>query len=157
MLDAARRRLADAPRERLGEYTLPRKVLGVGRAPRIIPVGEAWHLGALLLTGDGLLATGEIVRAREDVRRGFTAESQRERAARAAAARRGGFAEGEIVHVGWTRIDLDAVARGDPSGPVATVAGVPSIRWSRSGPYTPLAGYLDERVSLLLHPPAGAT
>jgi hypothetical protein len=156
ILDAARQRLADAPRERLGEYRASRRILGFSRTPRIVPVGDAWHLGALLLTGDGLLATGDIVRAREEVRRGFTAESQRQRAARAAAARRGGFAEGEIVHVGWVPVDLDAVGRGETSGPVAIVDGVPSIRWSRSGRYTPLAAYLDERVALLLHPPAGA-
>jgi hypothetical protein len=157
MLDAARRRLADAPRERLGAYVPARRVLGIPRAARVVPAGAAWHLGALLLTTEALLATGDIVRAREEVRRGFTAQSQRERAALAGAARRGGFAEGEVVHVGWAPIDLDAVARGAASGPLALMDGVPSDRWSRTGAFTPLQGYLDEHVALLRDPPAGAT
>jgi hypothetical protein len=157
MLDAARRRLADAPRERLGEYIPARRILGIPRAARVVPVGAAWRLGVLLLASDALLATGDIVRAREEVRRGFAAQSQRERAALAGAARRGGFAEGETVHVGWTPIDVGAVAQGMASGPLALVDGVPSVRWSRTGGFTPLRGYLDEHVALLRDPPAGAT
>lgn len=156
MLDAARRRLAGAPTERLGVVAPARRVLGFTRAPRIVPAGRAWHLGALLLTDDGLLATGDILRARQEVRRGFTAESQRDRAARAAAARRGGFAEGETVHVDWTVLDVDAVAAGGRSGPLAMSSGVPRIRWSRTGAYAPLEAYLDERIALLLDPPGGA-
>ncbi|BDZ40528.1 hypothetical protein [Microbacterium suwonense] len=56
--------------------------------------GEAWHLGVLLLTDDGVAETGEILRAAEEVRRGYPAESARARAERRAQARRGGFAEG---------------------------------------------------------------
>ena len=157
LLADARARLAGAPRERLGMLRTPRRILGLGRAPRIEPVGAAWHLGVLLLTEDRLLATGEIVRAREEARRGFTAESQRERAAVAAAAFRGGFAEGETVHLDWREIDLDALAAGTASGPVALVDGVPSVRWSAGGAFMPLAGYLRERVDLLVSPPQGAT
>ncbi len=152
MLDATRRRLADVPLERLGELVPARRVLGVRRAARIVPAGSAWHLGVLLLTGDGVLATGDILRARAEVRRGFTAESQRERAALAAAARRGGFAEGETVHLGWTVIDLDVLARTGASGPLRMVDGVPQIRWSRTGGLAPLQGYLDDRIALLSHP-----
>lgn len=157
MLDAARRRLADARQERMGEFVQPRRVLGIPRAVRIVPRGAAWHLGVLLLTGDALYATGEIVRAREEVRRGFTAESQRERAALAGAAFRGGFTEGEVVHVGWEPIDVAALSRGEASGPIRVVDGIPEVRWSRVGGHTPLAAYLDERVELLRHPPAGAS
>ncbi|OJU57865.1 glutaminase [Microbacterium sp.] len=160
VLAHARARLADIPRERLGEASAGRRILGIARSPRIVPVGEAWHLGVLLLAADpaaGLLATGDILRARAEVRRGFAAQSQRERAERAAAARRGGFAEGEVVHVGWRTIDLAAVARGEASDPLAVVDGEPRVRWSRAGGYVPLAGYLDERIALLRHPPAGAT
>ncbi|GAA3774128.1 hypothetical protein GCM10022240_27420 [Microbacterium kribbense] len=159
MMDAARRRLAeaDAPRERLGELVQPRRILGMTRPLKIAPGVRVWHLGALLVADDAVLATGAILRAREEVRRGFTAESQRERAALAGAARRGGFAEGEVVHYDWTRLDLDAVARGEASGPLLVIDGVPSIHWSRAGGYTGLQGYLDERIELLEHPPAGAT
>lgn len=156
LLDDARARLRGAHEEALGELVLPRRVLGVGRAPRILARGTAWHLGALLLTDEQVLATGEIIRARAEAVRGFTAQSQRERAALAAAASRGGFAEGAVVHIGWQVLDVDAVSAGETSGPLAVRDGVPSIRWSASAGYAPLAGYLRERIDLLLSPPAGA-
>ncbi len=147
LLDDARRRLAGAPRERLGELVPARRMLGIPRAARIVPRGDAWHLGVLLLTDDTVLATGEIVRARTEARRGYTAESQRQRAALAEAARRGGFAEGETVHVGWR----------EASGILAVHDGVPVVRWSHSAGFVPLAGYLDERIELLQHPLPGAS
>lgn len=156
VLADARGRLAGAPREVLGELVVPRRVLGVGRASRIVPRGSAWHLGVLLLTEDAVLATGEIVRAREEVRRGFAAESQRRRAELAAAARRGGIPEGASVHIGWVELDADEVDRGAASGPLAVRNGTPSVRWSAAGGYVPLVAYLDERIGLLLHPPGGA-
>jgi hypothetical protein len=157
LLDGARARLTDAPREALGELIVPRRMLGVGRSSRIVRRGAAWHLGVLLLADDAVLATGDIVRARQEVRRGFAAESQRQRAELAAAARRGGLAEGETVHIGWQELDPDAVERGAASGPLALRDGVVSVRWSAAGGFMPLAAYLDERVELLRHPPAGAT
>lgn len=156
LLDAARTRLTEAPREGLGELVEPRRILGVGRALRIVPRGSAWHLGVLLLTDDAVLATGEILRARTEARRGYTAESQRHRAELAAAARRGGFAEGATVHIGWRMLDPDAVDRGEASDPLALSGGVPSVRWSSTGGYVPLDRYLDERIGLLLDPPGGA-
>ena len=154
LFDAARARLGGAHREALGERVTPRRVLGLARAPRIVPRGTAWHLGVLLLTDDAVLATGEIVVAREEARRGFTAESQRRRAELAAAAYRGGFAEGQPVHIGWRMLALDVIDAA--SDPLRVVSGVPSVRWSAAGGHVPLAGYLDERIELLVHPPAGA-
>jgi hypothetical protein len=156
-LAAARVRLAPAPREALGRWHTPRRLLGIPRPARLEQAGTAWHLGVLLLTDDALLATGDIIRAREEARRGFTAESQRERAAIAAAAFRGGFAEGQAVHIGWEQVDLDAVARGAASGPLTFRDGTASVRWSAGGGFVPLARYLDERIALLLQPPQGAT
>lgn len=156
LLDAARERLAGAPREGLGELIEPRRILGVARAARIVPRGTAWHLGVLLLTDDALLATGEIVRARTEAVRGYTAESQRRRADLAAAARRGGFDEGATVHIGWRMLDPAALERGEASGPLALVGGIVSVRWSAAGRFMPLERYLDERIGLLLSPPAGA-
>lgn len=156
LLDAARERLRAAPREALGELVEPRRILGVARAPRIVRRGDAWHLGVLLLADDAVLATGDIVRARQEARRGYTAESQRRRAELAAAARRGGFAEGETVHIGWRMLDPDAVDRGEASGPLSLVDGVVSVRWSAAGGFMPLERYLDERIGLLLEPPPGA-
>ncbi|WP_309128363.1 glutaminase [Microbacterium sp.] len=144
LLDGARRRLAGTPRVALGVLRTSR-----WRADRITRAGEAWHLGVLLLTDDGALATGEILRAAEEVRRGYAAESSRERAARRALARRGGFDEGEVVHVGWQEIDVEAVDAGGASGPLALVDDVPRIRWAVGGALVPLAGYLEERIALL--------
>lgn len=151
---AARARLAEAPRERIGELQEGRRLLGIPRAPRIVARGTAWHLGVLLLTDDGLLATGDIVRSRAEVRRGFAAESQRRRAELSAAAARGGVPEGETVHIGWHPIDLaglDASSR-----PLAVRGGEALVRWSTAGGYQPLSRYLDERVELLRHPPERA-
>ncbi|SDO43409.1 hypothetical protein SAMN04487848_0883 [Microbacterium sp. ru370.1] len=154
VFDAARARLADAPRERIGELQEGRRLLGIRRAPRIVPRATAWHLGVLLVTDDEVLATGDIVRARAEVRRGFAAESQRRRAELAAAAARGGVPEGDTVHIGWHPIDL---ARLDgASSPLAVRGGEALVRWSAAGGWMPLARYLDERVELLRHPPERA-
>jgi hypothetical protein len=144
LLADARERLTGAPREGLGMLRTSR-----WRKDRIVRAGEAWHLGVLLLTDDGVLATGEILRAAEEVRRGYTAESSRARAERRAMARRGGFAEGEVVHLDWAVLDPDAVDAGGSSGPLALQGGVPSVRWSQTGGLMPLAGYLDEKIALL--------
>lgn len=168
LLAAARQRLEDAgtPREALGRWRTPGRILH--RAPRIERVGSAWRLGALLLPGDDgrsaepgahpavVLAVGDVVRAEPEVRRGYAAESARERAARRAAAARGGFRPGEVVHVGWQPIDLDAVAAGEASGPLRLSDGRPMIRWSAAGALMPLDAYLRERVALLLDPPERA-
>ena len=156
LLDTARARLAGAPREALGELVVPRRVFGIARAPRLERRGAAWHLGVLLLTDDAVLATGDIVRARPEVRRGYTAVSQRERAELAAAAHRGGFAEGEVVHVGWRMLQPAAIERGEASAPLFLAGGVPSVRWSAAGELVPLDAYLSDRIGLLLDPPRGA-
>lgn len=148
VLDAARTQLAGAPREALGAWAVQRRVLGIGRAPRIVRVGEAWHVGVLLLAEDDVYATGEVLRAREDVVRGYTASAQRERFERAAAAYRGGFADGETVHIDWTPLDVAAVDAGGVSGPLSLRDGVPMVRWSASGQPRPLADYLSEQLSL---------
>ncbi len=143
LLDAARARLAGAAQEGLGREKVSR-----WRGTRIVPVGSAWHLGVLLLTDDEVFATAEVLRAAEHVRRGYAAESARARAERREQAHRGGFAEGAVVHVGWTPIDVAAVEAGGASGPLALIDGVPSARWSAAG-YRPLAAYLDEQLGLI--------
>ncbi|UJP10213.1 glutaminase [Microbacterium sp. KUDC0406] len=142
LLAAARDRLRDAPTQALGIDKASR-----WRGARIVRAGEAWHLGVLLLTRDGVLATGEVLRAAEEVRRGYTAESARVRADRRAQARRGGFGEGEVVHVGWTELDVGVVDAGGASGPLVMVGDVPSVRWSAAG-VMPLEAYLDEQIGL---------
>lgn len=139
--------LAGAPQEGLGEERESR-----WRGRRIVRVGAAWHLGVLLLTESHALATAEVLRAADPGRRGYTAESARERAARREEALRGGFDQGEVVHVGWSIIDVDAVDAGGSSGPLALIDGVPKVRWSTAGGYMPLEAYLRERVELLRGP-----
>lgn len=144
LLAQARSALADVPREALGREKTSR-----WRAPRIVRVGSAWHVGVLLIADDAVFATAEVLRAAAPVRRGYAAESARARAERRAEASRGGFRDGETVHVGWTPVDLDAVAAGGSSGPLVLADGVPSVRWSAGGGLMPLAAYLDERIALL--------
>lgn len=156
LLAAARQRLADAEvvPEALGRPAAPGRLWR--RAPRIERVGAAWRVGALLLTADGdVLAVGEVVRAQPEARRGYTAESARARAQQRAAASRGGFAAGEVVHIGWRRIDLEAAARGEAAGPLTVVDGVPCIRWSAAGDLMLLEAYLAERLALALERPQG--
>ncbi|MBF4561316.1 glutaminase [Microbacterium sp. VKM Ac-2870] len=148
LFDEARRRLAGSPRERLGDWAHSRRLLGIGRAPRIVAVGEAWHVGALLIGDTAVYATADVLRARTEAVRGYTADAQRARSERAAAAARGGFADGEVVHLGAMRIDLDAVRRGEASGPLSLVDGIPSIVWNAAGSRRPLADYLDDQLSL---------
>lgn len=144
LLDRARAALSGLPQEALGREKTSR-----WRAPRIVRAGSAWHVGALLIGDDAVFATAEVLRAAAPVRRGYAAESARARAERRAEASRGGFADGETVHVGWTPIDVAAVSAGGSSGPLALVDGVPSVRWSVSGALMPLAAYLDDRIALL--------
>ncbi|MDP3952053.1 glutaminase [Microbacterium sp.] len=144
LLASARAMLAGVPKEGLGEERSSR-----WRGERIVRVGEAWHIGVLLLTDDRALATAEILRAADPGRRGYTAESARARAARRQLALRGGFDEGDVVHVGWSVIDVDAVDAGGSSGPVASIDGIPQVRWSKSGAYMPLEAYLRERIDLM--------
>jgi hypothetical protein len=157
LFEDARNRLVAAatPQEALGRYVKPGRL--VRRAPRIERFGAAWHLGVLLIAADGaVFGVADVVRAEREVPRGYAAESARARAAERAAAFRGGFAAGEVVHVGWTVLDLDAVARGEASGPLSMVDGTPSVRWSAAGAPMPLEGYLRERIALLIDPPARA-
>ncbi|APF34948.1 glutaminase [Microbacterium paludicola] len=145
----ARRRLIGVPRERLGVRSEGRRLLGFGRAARILPVGDAWHLGVLLIADDEVFATGELLRARAEAIRGYTAEAQRARSERAAAAFRGGFAEGEPVHLDWSPIALDVVDAGGASGPLArSHDGVVTVAFA-AGARMPLASYLDDRIALL--------
>lgn len=144
LLAAARRSLRGVPKEGLAQERSSR-----WRGDRIVRVGEAWHVGVLLLTDDDALATAEVVRAADPGRRGYPAESARARAGRREQALRGGFSEGEVAHVGWHVIDVDAVDAGGASGPLATIDGVPSVRWSPGGGYMPLSAYLRDRLELL--------
>ena len=142
-------RAAGARDEGLGRELAPRRFLGVRGRPRIAGVGRVWRLGVLLLAPDGALyATGSTLRARDEVRRGYTAESARARAEQGAAARRGGCAEGDSVNIGWRVLDAN-----HPDGRILRVqGGTRQVRWNPRDPsaWSGLAPYLRERIELLL-------
>ena len=143
LLSSARERLSGSPRVRLGSVREPgrfRRAFG-GRTA-IEPVAEAWHLGVLLIGDEALWRTGSILRASEETRRGYAAESQRQRAEIRAMAFRGGFAEGETFHYDWSPID------GPDDAPLTRESGRIMVRWSPAGFLMPLADYLDERIEL---------
>lgn len=144
LLESARAALIGVAEEGLGQEKRTRF-----RGERIVRVGSAWHLGVLLLTATETLATAEVLRAADAPRRGYAAESARARAQRRALALRGGFAEGEVVHIGWRVIDVAAVDAGGASGPLAMIDAVPSVDWNGTGAYRPLREYLREQLELL--------
>lgn len=148
LLENARYRLAGSPRERLGAWAPTRRLLGWSRAPRIVPVGDAWHLGVLLIGDAQVFATGDVLRARTEAVRGYTAHAQRERSERAAAAARGGFADGEVLHLGAVALELAPLAHGGDAGPLCVVAGIPHVRWGAAAQPRPLADYLDDQLAL---------
>jgi len=143
LLSSARERLSGSARERLGSVREPGRIRrALGARAAIVPVAEAWHLGVLLIGDDALWRTGSVLRAAEEVRRGYTAQSQRERAEIRAMAFRGGFAEGEIFHYDWAPI----ASADEP--PLRREGGRILIRWSPTGFLMPLADYLDEQIEL---------
>lgn len=144
LLDQARGTLAAVAKEGLGEERRSR-----WRGLRIVRVGAAWHVGMLLLTDNAVFAVGEVLRAGDPGRRGYAAESARYRAELRLLALKGGFREGEVVHIGWTPIDIDAVDAGGISGPLAMRDGVPSVQWAPGSGYQPLDVYLRERIALM--------
>lgn len=170
LLQDARARLTGVPRVPLGRLADPPRLLSAFVGTRIVPDGSVWPLGVLLLGvdqhgADGLWATGEVVRARPEDRRGYPAESARRRGELAVAASRGGFADGVAVQLPAMRIEVGALEHGhqrqhqhqpEAAGPLGFVDGVISVRWSPAAPLTPLAAYLDERIRLLLEPPERA-
>lgn len=150
LFDDARRRLDGTPREALGRRELPGRVRSaLGARPRIVPAGEAWRLGILLLTDDAVLAAGEILRAAAERRRGFTAEASRQRAELQAMCSRGGFAEGATVNIDPTPLDLDVLAVGGRTGPLEMRGTQVLVHWTPGADPMSLEAYLDERIRLL--------
>ena len=143
--DLTARAIAD---EALGELRTPR--FG---AARIVPIGRAWRLGALLLDRDGALyATGSVTRAivpqRGVANKSPDAEVRRE--FRRAAAR-GRFAEGEVVNFGVARLPLDVASLEAGSGPLRMLDGEVAVLWNPADPVRglrPIADYLVERAAL---------
>lgn len=164
LLDAAARRLraADVPDEALGEYVVPKPVLGIRREATMRSLGRVWRVGALLIgssleTGGRVWATGTITRVTDPGRAQFQSVSMETRRAYRAAAVRGHFDAGDTVNHGATPIDLDDSLVGR-DGVLFVDGDIPMVRWSpTAATAVPLADYLADRVGLLVDPPAGAT
>ncbi|MGO1855154.1 MAG: hypothetical protein ACTH0V_17270, partial [Microbacteriaceae bacterium] len=91
LFDRARERLGDAPREHLGRLIVPGALRRAwGARPRVVPDGRAWRVGTLLIGDDAVYEVGDVLRASEERRRGFTSEAARRRAEAEAMCVRGG-------------------------------------------------------------------
>ena len=140
--------------EATAEFVPAKRILFIERNARLRRTGAAWNLGAVLIETEtlALLTPGTVTRSKKERRVGYVAESARERDALRWAAARGGFAEGEVVHVDPERLDIDALTAGQcaRSGPlVLNDRGEIAIEWARESAPRPLAGYLEERATLL--------
>ncbi|WP_139415991.1 hypothetical protein [Agromyces laixinhei] len=164
LVDAASAAAAELGRhaardEALAEYVPERRTFGVRRAARMTPIGRVWRLGVLLIDAEGrLFATGRVVRAERPARRSTPAAAIAEQRGYAAAAVKGGFAEGETVNFGAVPVDPVGLVRSGASGPLVVVGDELFVRWSptQPGALAALDGYLADRIELLTNPPAGA-
>jgi hypothetical protein len=123
------------------------------RARRMVKVGRAWRLGALLIAREGLVySTGEVTRAIEPsiASRSRTVMAEQQRDDRRAAAR-GRFREGEVINFRFTAIATDAAALAEGTGPLSLRDGVLMMQWNpdAANGRRPLAQYLRDRLAVL--------
>lgn len=150
LFEAARGLLHGMPREQLGRLVVPGGLRQrMGARPKVVPDGEAWRVGTLLIGDGAVYEVGDVVRASEERRRGFTSEAARRRAEAEAMCVRGGFAPGTVVNVDHAELDLAALAAGRASGPLSVRDGQALIRWTQSGATMPLEAYLREKIDAL--------
>ncbi|MEJ6488338.1 hypothetical protein PQI23_01200 [Leucobacter sp. USCH14] len=162
---AARLTASAVAREYLAEYVPPRRRFLRMKPAAMRPMGEAWRIGALLLTASGeLFELGHATRAAERGRPGYQSVSREERREIAASALRGGYAVGDAVNYDAVPVPLDAASpatraalSGD--GAVGFEAGEVRVRWRAGAPLSgapALSTFLSERANLLIDPPFGA-
>lgn len=150
-----------APREQLGEYTAPSRVLGFPRRARMAKSDEVWHLGVFLVGSDGtLLRAGDTVRSEAAVLTTHNSAYRAERSELADAAFRAGYKPGTVVNFGASRIGLDLESLATSNGPLFAQGRNTLVRWRRGvgdDQAVLLKEYLVERLGLLLNPPLGST
>lgn len=146
--------------EHLAEFVPAERKLLWRKAATMREVGEVWRIGPILLDAEGNLhSAGRATRAAERPRPDFQSLSREERRDLAAAALKGGFAEGTAVDFDAVPILLDG---SDPpaDSPVRIAGGAYRVKWHPSAPLETaptLAAFLDDRVGLLVDPPLGST
>ncbi len=137
--------------EALADFVHRRRILGMERAPVMVPIGRVWPLGVLLLGRDGSLhATGKITRAVPAGYPGYQSPGLEVRRGYRAAAHAGKFAEGDTVNFDTAEIvlaELDA-----RSTPLFVEGGEARVRWNPTNlaQSRALDAYLDDRVGLLV-------
>ncbi|WP_167041187.1 hypothetical protein [Salinibacterium sp. ZJ454] len=149
---------ANAHDEALAEFVPPKRVLLFTKDAVMKPLGRVWRLGVFLLGHDGTLyRVGSTTRAVAPGHSGYQSVSAENRRSYRAAAYKGKFARGETVNFDAEPIELDAAILRASDGPLFLRADTPMVRWNptTTDAAVPLAGYLDERIGLLLNPPAG--
>lgn len=159
----ARLAAAEAGAEQLAEFVpAGRRFRVFPRPATMLPQGEVWRLGVLLLARSGdLFALGQLTRAAERGRVGYQSSSREERRDLAAAALRGGYPVGTPVNFNATPLPFDEARLAELGGacPLGIADGSLRVRWragaSLAGAPT-LARYLAERADLLLDPPFAA-
>lgn len=168
-LRAAAHTLSDAGivPEALADFVPPRRVLLVRRPATMAPRGEVWRLGTLLVGAGSLegtlFAARHATRAAVRLHPGNQSISREERRDIAAAALRGGYAEGTPVNYDATPIPLTLLDHHgdiDPALPIGVADGPEGpavrVRWRAGADLAgapTLTAYLAERVSLLVDPP----
>lgn len=153
--------MLEAPREHLGQYIAPSRVLGLPRRARMVKIDEVWHLGVLLVGSNGTLyRAGDTVRSEAAVLTTHNSAYRAERSELADAAFRAGYKPGTVVNFGASRIGLDGESLANSNGPLFAQGRKTLVRWRRGigdDQAVLFKEYLVERLGLLLNPPVGST
>lgn len=147
-------RAAGLPPELRAEFVPAHTRLMIPRRAAVIPRGEVWRLGSLLLGPEGdLYETGEVVRAGEPGWPGHQSVLAEQRREYRSAAQRAKIAPGTVINLGWTPIDQDPEALAVSPGALFLRDGEPLVRWvpGNDAAAIGLGAYLDERIELLAH------
>lgn len=120
---------------------------------KLRPVGTVWRLGAVCVDADGgIWATGDVLVVSAPTHPNFRSQVALERNETRRMLVRAGVAVGTTVVLDPRPLDPDA-----PAAPLVALDDGVGVQWIAGGQAVPLAAYLDERVELLIHPPARAT
>jgi len=155
-LERAIRALEDAgvADEALADFVVRKRLLGIARAPVMVPRGRVWPLGVLLLSRDGgLHATGKVTRAVPEGYPGYQSPGVEVRRGYRAAAHNGRFVEGDTVN--FDTVSIVPEDLGADSSPLFLEGSEARVRWNPTHPgqSRALDVYLADRVGLLIEPP----